>query len=220
MSQSLDTIQQRIKSYCSRRKLEPERQLGAGLDGVVIATTRRTAVKGFLYERHYLNELAVYRRLQERHIRNVAGFAVPQFIGHHDELLVVEMEIVNPSFVVDFAGAYLDRRPPFSEEEWEVWEAEREELFGDDWSTVRTVLARIIHGVDVDGDGVVLDCGRCDGERTGPFPRNLFGGGRVRGSDDELGFSSVERVERFAARRATSADGARRNSGGSAHGGS
>jgi hypothetical protein len=44
-------------------------------------------------------------------IVDVAGFAVPQLIHHDDRLWVVEMGIVSPPFVLDFAGAYLDLRP-------------------------------------------------------------------------------------------------------------
>lgn len=54
--------------------------------------------------------------------------------------MVLQMTIVNPPFVVDFAGAYLDRRPPFDDEQLSVWEAEREELFGEDWQSAQDVL--------------------------------------------------------------------------------
>lgn len=66
---------------------------------------------------------------------------MPGLIDFSDELRVVEMEIVQAPYVVDFAGAYLDRPPPFSDDELAEWEAERIELFGDDWDRVKLVMA-------------------------------------------------------------------------------
>jgi hypothetical protein len=51
---------------------------------------------------------------------------------------MVEMEIVQPPFVLDFAGAYLDRRPDFPEDVYAEWQAEKAEQFGDDWPLVQS----------------------------------------------------------------------------------
>jgi hypothetical protein len=56
-------------------------------------------------------------------IVEVAGFSVPQLIHHDDRLWVVEMGIVSPPFVLDFAGAYLDQRPDYPDEVMEEWQA-------------------------------------------------------------------------------------------------
>ncbi|MGE0760631.1 MAG: hypothetical protein AB7O38_26705 [Pirellulaceae bacterium] len=49
---------------------------------------------------------------------------------------------VSPPFVLDFAGAYLDKQPPFDEDIWAEWEAEKIEQFGTDrWDTVCSIMA-------------------------------------------------------------------------------
>lgn len=89
----------------------------------------------------YIRERDVYHRLAEHGVRSIAGFTVPTLFNHHDTLWILEMGIVSPPFVVDFAGAYLDRKPPFTAEEMseivEVWE----ERFEDRWPQVQRLLA-------------------------------------------------------------------------------
>jgi hypothetical protein len=42
--------------------------------------------------------------------------------------------------VLDFAGAYLDRRPEFPPDVWADWEVEKREQFEDRWPMVQRVL--------------------------------------------------------------------------------
>ena len=73
----------------------------------------------------------------------VAGFAVPQLSHHDDRLWVVEMGIVSPPFVLDFAGAYLDRRPDYPDDVMEEWQAEKLEQFGEErWQIVQSPCQR------------------------------------------------------------------------------
>ena len=73
----------------------------------------------------------------------VAGFAVPQLIHHDDRLWVVEMGIVSPPFVLDFAGAYLDRRPDYPDDVMEEWQAEKLEQIGEErWQIVQSPCQR------------------------------------------------------------------------------
>jgi hypothetical protein len=96
------------------------------------------------YQELYERERDVYLRLHENGIEKLNGFAIPRYISHHDELLVVEMQIVSPPFVVDFAGARLDSPTPFSDEDLEEWEAERTDLFGEKkWDEVCMLLAAL-----------------------------------------------------------------------------
>jgi hypothetical protein len=53
------------------------------------------------------------------------------------------MEIVQPPFVLDFAGAYLDRRPEFPTDVYADWLAEKAEQFGDDWPLVQSIMATL-----------------------------------------------------------------------------
>jgi hypothetical protein len=50
------------------------------------------------------------------------------------------MTIVTRPFVLDFAGAYLDEPPDFSEEVLADWRAEKQEQFGSRWPEVQAIL--------------------------------------------------------------------------------
>lgn len=66
---------------------------------------------------------------------------MPDIIGCDESLMVIEMTIVTPPFVLDFAGARLDSPPDYPPEVLEEWESEKEEQFEDDWPVVRSVMA-------------------------------------------------------------------------------
>ena len=70
------------------------------------------------------------------------------------------MTIVVRPFVLDFAGAYLDIPPEFSDEVWAEWEAEKQEQFGARWPTVQAVLAAFeeldIHLLDVTPNNIAF----------------------------------------------------------------
>lgn len=131
----------RIEGYLDRYGLIRDSELGYGVDGIVYSTPDNTAVKSFRHIGHYQKERDVYLRLRENAIREIEGFTIPRIVRYGDELMVVEMEIVQPPYVLDFAGAYLDERPPFSDEQWAEWQAEKRELFEDHWPQVLSVMA-------------------------------------------------------------------------------
>jgi hypothetical protein len=131
--------------YASRRELDLAEPLGSGKDGIVFVAKHKTkpadvAVKVLRWDEAYLREKQAYERLQELRVTSVAGFNVPQLIGFQDDLRVIEMTIVKRPFVLDFAGAYLDARPEFSEEIWTDWEAEKREQFEARWPKVQKIL--------------------------------------------------------------------------------
>jgi hypothetical protein len=132
---------QRAQEYARRRGLSIEKQLGSGVDGIVLSTSTGSAIKALRYKELYERERDAYLRLQEKGVDNVAGFSVPKLIGHHDELWVVEMQIVSPPFIVDFAGARLDAPTPFPPEVLEQWRGEKLEQFGEQWEEVLRVLS-------------------------------------------------------------------------------
>jgi len=61
-------------------------------------------------------------------------------VAFDDALWVIEMTIVDRPFVLDFAGAYLDQPPDFSEEVLADWRTEKEEQFGPRWAEVQAIL--------------------------------------------------------------------------------
>jgi hypothetical protein len=98
--------------------------------------------------------------LQQAAITEVRGFHVPELIRWDDTLRIIEMTIVTPPFVLDFAGARLDIPPDFSEEVWAEWEAEKLEQFGGRWPDVRAVLGALeeldIYVLDVSPRNIVF----------------------------------------------------------------
>jgi len=132
-------------AYATRYQLRLTARLGFGIHGTVrVAEDKvkrnKSAIKAHNSAPPYLRERAVYERLRDAGVSEVLGFHVPQLIRADDELHVIEMTIVTRPFVLDFAGAYLDAPPEFSEEVWADWEAEKREQFGARWTTVRAVM--------------------------------------------------------------------------------
>lgn len=91
--------------------------MGAGTDGSVWPTNRKSAVKVLELEKNYLQERRCYQRLLEQNVERIDGLAVPKLIDFDDSLLVVEMEFVYPPYLLDFGKAYLDESSPFTKAE-------------------------------------------------------------------------------------------------------
>ena len=124
----------------SRITLDLETLLGHGNDGSVWTSNRKTAVKAIEREHNYTTELECYQRFKEHRVTRIQGFSVPELIGFDDDLWIVEMRIVTPPFILDFAKAHLDRPHEFSEEGREEWEQYSSELFDDKWPDVCSLL--------------------------------------------------------------------------------
>lgn len=131
--------------YAARHHLRLVERLGFGIHGTVHVAERQgkqdqSAIKALNSADFYFRERAVYERLRDSGVCDVLGFHVPQLIRADDDLWVIEMTIVTRPFVLDFAGAYLGRRPEFSEEIWAEWQAQKREQFGSRWRTVERVM--------------------------------------------------------------------------------
>lgn len=144
--------------YARRHQLQLAERLGFGIHGIVFSVENKSnfgksVLKIHRYDEPYLRELAIYERLLDEGIGEIVGFNVPDLLGADENLRIIEMSLVARPFVLDFAGAYLDNAPEFSEEIWDNWRAEKQEQFGRRWTTVETVLFALkklgIHMVDV-----------------------------------------------------------------------
>jgi hypothetical protein len=100
-------------------------------------SSKHSAIKAYRREVDYFREVDVYHRLHQKKITQIRGCQVPQLLGHDENWLVIEMTLVTRPFVLDFAGAYLDRAPDFSEEVMADWRADKEEQFGKRWPECR-----------------------------------------------------------------------------------
>jgi hypothetical protein len=139
------TMDSNLIHFARKHQLRIGGRLGFGIHGSVFTASRVkpnwvTAVKVFKDVDFFLREFAVYERLSEYEVKNVHGFNVPEMLRADEELLVIEMTIVPRPFILDFAGAYVDVRPTFSEEIWANWEEEKRDQYGARWPQVRKVL--------------------------------------------------------------------------------
>jgi hypothetical protein len=89
-------------------------------------------------------EYRVYERLRDTRTTRIRGFNVPQLLQINDEFRTIEMTIVQPPFVLDFADARLDEPTfDFPADILEQWEEERAEIFGERWTEVKSILAEL-----------------------------------------------------------------------------
>jgi hypothetical protein len=68
---------------------------------------------------------------------------VPQLLRIDQEFRAIEMTIVRPPFLLDFADAVLDEPPDFSEDVLRQWEEDKAEIFGERWPEVTRILAAL-----------------------------------------------------------------------------
>ena len=145
-------MEQRAIDYINRisQSLVTEAQLGFGTDGIVWRTTRPSAIKVFERRRNYSDELECYRRLQIAGIKELAGFTILNLEGFDDDLMIVEMSIVRPPYLLDFGKVYLDRRPPYWDDTqlMENWREEGQENFGANWPQVTSLINSLqVYGI-------------------------------------------------------------------------
>lgn len=143
----------RVALYATARGLTIEISLGGGQDGLVMVTSRQTAVKSFIHSELYRREKAVYLRFQEKGFAQANEFEVPRLIEFDDGLWIIEMTIVSPPFIVDFAGATLNSRSSvFDDAEiTREWLRDKQEEFEGDWPAVKRALWKF------EGIGVYLN---------------------------------------------------------------
>ena len=160
------SVEFRRDRYVDRRGLTIGRPLGHGFNGTVWATSgkRYSAIKVFRRQESYANERDVYLRLQEDRVVAVRGVAVPQLLDFDDELGAIEMSIVSPPYVLDFADAALDTPPDFPEEVWEERESHWACAFESSWPMVRALRDELaerygIHLMDLRPENINLNDG-------------------------------------------------------------
>ena len=145
------------------------RELGHGVHGIVFVSTSQrgnraaaaqSAIKVHEHESDYCRERDIYLRLQSKSVTTIRGCHVPKLLRFDDNFLIIEMTIVTRPFLLDFAGAFLDKAPDFSDEVMADWLAEKREQFGDRWPEVAAILRTLeglgIHYIDVSPKNISL----------------------------------------------------------------
>jgi len=129
--------------YAERRRHIIVDVLGFGIDGRVYLSDFGLAIKVHERERSYRTERDVYVRLRDCGVQHVAGHAVPALLGYDDSLLIIEMSVVQPPYILDFAKAQLDFPPDFPahvmEERYSHWA----DLFDDRWPHVLAIMREL-----------------------------------------------------------------------------
>jgi hypothetical protein len=142
---ALPDLRERARLYSESRGCAIEAvPLGDGTDGAVWATTRKTAVKVFERLHNFETELACYELLQERGVTEIRGYSIPRLFDSSRELMVIEMGIVEPPYILDFGKAYFKRtRPQFSAEVIRETLDQQKELWGSHYSEIRSILNQL-----------------------------------------------------------------------------
>lgn len=152
MFDRLDSHLERAQEYADSRKISLHREdpFGYGMDGTIWRTSRHSAVKLFEREKNFRDELECYQRFTAAGVDAISGFAVPELLDFDSELMVIEIKIVRPPFLLDFGKVYLDAPPPYWDdaEIMEHWHAEGRENFGNRWAKVLSVI-RILEGYGI-----------------------------------------------------------------------
>lgn len=160
MTEPSGNTEQRMQQYAADRGRVVLASLGAGYDGQVFSTSAATAIKVFSFEKLYRRERDVYLRLLEHDLFEVCGCRIPQLVDIDDTLAIIEMDIVKPPYVLEFAGAYLDQAPDFPEDVMREWLDAKEEQFEDDWPLVQSIMATLsaygVHLADVKPGNITL----------------------------------------------------------------
>lgn len=135
-----EEIKGRIERFAHSFGISLTKQLGYGYDGLVFKSSDGTAIKGFKHRELYCKERDVYLRLHALDLFEVCGASIPHIFANDDDLWCIEMEIVAPPFVLDFAGAYLDVPPEYPDDVMAAWTAEKQEQYGEDWPWVQAIM--------------------------------------------------------------------------------
>jgi len=146
----------RAQAYCNQHGLHLLKSLGHGMQGIVYSASRtkevhESAIKVHSQKAAYLRERDVYLRLSENNATRIRGLAIPRLLGTDDNLLIIEMALVHPPFIVDFGGAYLDEPPAHSVDPLtkQNWIEEKREQFGENWEKAQAILIDLEEKYDI-----------------------------------------------------------------------
>lgn len=143
MSLFTPSPEENAEDYARRYGDELKDRLGGGVNGSVWINSKYNAIKAFEREDAYQRERDALLRLSDLGVEVINEFYVPRIIRYDDELLIVEMTVVQPPFILDFAGSYLDGQPDYPPEALAERERRNAKLFGEKWPRVRIALSKL-----------------------------------------------------------------------------
>ncbi len=141
MMLSKEVAQTKAYEYARGEEVAITGELGFGIDGHVFRTSRGTAVKVFGRKDKYETERDIYLRLHLHEVSDILGHTVPELLNSDNRLMAIEMSIVQPPYLLDFAQATLDSPRDFTDDAMEMWRAAKAEDFGSRWTDVVAVMS-------------------------------------------------------------------------------
>lgn len=155
----------KASEYCRKtegRIPEFNSSFGCGQEGYVWPIQGGiSAIKVFERRRNYENELACYQILGDHKITEIYGFNIPELLGWSDELLVIEITIVKPPFILDFGKSSLYFKPEYPSDAEAHYQRQLEETFGEYLPQVELALSFLeslgIFYIDASGNNIKVD---------------------------------------------------------------
>jgi hypothetical protein len=153
------------RQYALTRGITLHERLGFGIHGIVFAAEDKLKPGFFAVKVHrehapFTRERRAYQRLQEEQVFRILKFNVPQLLRIDEQWQAIEMTIVPQPFLLDFADAFLDQPPDFSEDVLSQWEQDKQEIFGKKWPIVIEVLTALraygIHLLDINSANIAF----------------------------------------------------------------
>lgn len=153
-----EDLRQRADEYCACRDVTIVDLRGWGVDAYLWQTSDDQIIKVFRRASAYQQEVRVYRHLQDRNVKLLRGFRIPDLIDADDELQVISLSYVSPPYILDFAAATLGAPPAGFDHEDPHWQAEQARKFGADWPDVQRLLDALrqygVHYTDVHAQNI------------------------------------------------------------------
>lgn len=120
LSRSPEHPDVRVRRFAREHQFQPVAVLGVGQEGEVYSTEAGTVLKVHLFREPAAREIAVYERLKERGVFEVAGHAVPVLLAADAAEGVIHMTMVKQPFVLDLSRARF-QRPVFPDDGNPLW---------------------------------------------------------------------------------------------------
>jgi hypothetical protein len=144
MDQLPTSPEERVRRYLSGKRNIEQRRLGSGTDGdVFIVTGPQAAIKVHFDEHRFFRELVAYERLAELGIDQIGAFVIPKFHNADTKLLIIEMSVVRPPFLIDFGKATVDDDQGWPKEQMQMWWDRVNEVFDQDASIASSVFTQL-----------------------------------------------------------------------------
>lgn len=152
-------LELRANAYAIENELTITEYLGGGEDGGVWATDQQMALKFCEREKNYLRELACYDILERNGIDSINGCDIPRLIGWDDDLLLIQMLVVKPPYILDFGKAHLSP-PDYSPEVLADHEEKTREQWGHRIGEIHSIVWQLrqigIYYLDTKPGNIVL----------------------------------------------------------------